>query len=65
LLAPNLLPRILHSPGSIPCPTIPKFPSLSTHNAVGIATGYGLDGRRDGVCISEKARIFFYPTRPD
>jgi hypothetical protein len=51
------------------CPDICKIllpPSpQSRGSAVGIATGYGLDGRRAGVRVLVGARIFTSPCRPD
>jgi hypothetical protein len=37
----------------------------SRDNAVGMATGYGLDGRRVGVRVPVGSRIFTSPRRPD
>jgi hypothetical protein len=34
------------------------------HSAVGIATGYGLDGRGIGVRVPIKERLFSHPRRP-
>jgi hypothetical protein len=39
--------------------------TVSQDRAVGIATGYGLDGRRVGVRVPVEAGFFFSPRRPD
>jgi hypothetical protein len=39
--------------------------SRSLGSAVGIAIGYGLDGRGVGVRVPVRARFFFSPQRPD
>jgi hypothetical protein len=38
---------------------------MSRDSAVGIATGYGLDGRGVGIRVPVGARIFSSPRRPD
>jgi hypothetical protein len=37
----------------------------SRDNVVGVATGYGLDDRGDGVRVPVGSRILFSPRRPD